>query len=151
MCNYNAAITLNQGSPAGGTYTGNGVSGGQFDPATAGNGTSTLVYSYIDGNGCMNSATSDVVVDDCASINETTTEFVSIFPNPSDGLITIDAGKTQIKSVKVYDYAGRLVKEINAVNSTVLKTDLSTFSQGAYHISVATESEVTHQVLMLNK
>ena len=70
LCVYNPALNLNQGSPAGGTYAGNGVSGGAFDPATAGLGTSTLTYTFIDGNGCVGMASTDVFVDDCAAIVE---------------------------------------------------------------------------------
>lgn len=40
------------GSPAGGTFTGPGISGNTFDPAVAGEGTHTIVYSGVDGNGC---------------------------------------------------------------------------------------------------
>jgi len=42
------------GSPAGGTFTGNGVSGPDYDPALAGVGLDTLVYAYTDGNSCTN-------------------------------------------------------------------------------------------------
>src|SRR5688572_30414360 len=44
------AVTLT-GSPSGGTFSGTGVSGDQFDPAVAGLGTHTITYSYTDGNG----------------------------------------------------------------------------------------------------
>ena len=53
---------LNQGSPAGGTYSGTGVSGNVFSPATAGSGTHTITYTYTDANGCTNSATRDITV-----------------------------------------------------------------------------------------
>jgi hypothetical protein len=56
-------VTLSQGSPAGGTYSGTGVSGGTFNPASAGAGTYTLTYSYTDGNGCSDDATSSITVD----------------------------------------------------------------------------------------
>ncbi len=42
------------GSPAGGTFTGNGISGINYDPALAGAGFDTVVYAYIDGNSCTN-------------------------------------------------------------------------------------------------
>src|SRR5690606_5109016 len=53
VCDYNPAFTLTQGSPSGGIYSGNGVSGGQFDPAAAGEGAWTLTYTFTDGNGCV--------------------------------------------------------------------------------------------------
>lgn len=53
---------LTGGSPAGGTYSGNGVSGGSFNPATAGVGTHTITYDYTDGNGCAGSASQTITV-----------------------------------------------------------------------------------------
>ncbi|HEX8330892.1 MAG TPA: gliding motility-associated C-terminal domain-containing protein [Hymenobacter sp.] len=40
------------GTPAGGTFSGPGVAGGRFNPATAGVGTHTLVYAVSDSLGC---------------------------------------------------------------------------------------------------
>jgi len=47
------------GTPAGGTFTGTGVSGNTFNPAS---GTQTITYTYTDGNSCSNSATSTITV-----------------------------------------------------------------------------------------
>jgi len=56
------AITLN-GSPAGGTYSGPGVSGNQFNPAVAGVGTHQIVYSYTSPTTqCSNSASRSITV-----------------------------------------------------------------------------------------
>ncbi|MCC6460407.1 MAG: hypothetical protein IT260_08040, partial [Saprospiraceae bacterium] len=45
VCVNAAAFTLSGGLPAGGTYSGNGVSGDQFDPSAAGVGTHTITYT----------------------------------------------------------------------------------------------------------
>ena len=51
------------GSPAGGTFSGTGVSAaGSFDPAIAGVGSHVITYTFTDTNGCENSATANVVV-----------------------------------------------------------------------------------------
>ncbi|UPT69133.1 MAG: hypothetical protein M0D57_11180 [Sphingobacteriales bacterium JAD_PAG50586_3] len=50
------------GIPAGGTFSGIGVSGNTFSPATAGQGSHTITYTYSDGNGCSNTATQVVAV-----------------------------------------------------------------------------------------
>lgn len=63
VCVNSSAFTLSGGSPAGGSYTGTGVSGGNFDPATAGAGTHVITYSYTDPNtGCNGTATSNIIV-----------------------------------------------------------------------------------------
>jgi hypothetical protein len=61
LCSNSAPVTL-VGSPAGGTFSGTGVTGNQFDPAAAGPGSHTISYSFTDGSGCSNSATTTLVV-----------------------------------------------------------------------------------------
>ncbi len=62
-CLNAGVITLNGGSPAGGIYSGAGVTGSSFDPVKTG-GTSVypLTYSYTNVNGCSNSAASSITV-----------------------------------------------------------------------------------------
>lgn len=61
LCANSPSFTMN-GSPAGGTYTGSGVSGNVFTPSAAGTGTKTVYYEYTDANGCMSSKTSSVII-----------------------------------------------------------------------------------------
>ncbi|MDO7876857.1 CARDB domain-containing protein [Hymenobacter sp. ASUV-10] len=61
-CYQAAAFTLTGGSPAGGTYSGPGVSSGQFNATTAGVGTHTITYTYADGAGCSSTATQPLPV-----------------------------------------------------------------------------------------
>lgn len=63
-------------TPAGGTYTGSGISGTDFDPNGAGVGTHTLYYDYTDANGC--SDVDSIVVD--------------VFPQPALPSITNTGG-----------------------------------------------------------
>ncbi|HEX2901343.1 MAG TPA: T9SS type A sorting domain-containing protein [Bacteroidia bacterium] len=62
LCVDAPALTLAGGSPAGGTYSGTGVSSGVFDPAVAGVGTHTLTYTGTDGNGCTATTTGTITV-----------------------------------------------------------------------------------------
>ena len=65
-CTNSPPLTLTGGSPAGGTYSGPGVSGGIFNSATAGAGTHSIVYTYTDAFGCAASATQPIVVEQTA-------------------------------------------------------------------------------------
>jgi len=57
------AFDLTQGLPAGGTYSGPGITiSPTFDPATAGLGTHTIIYTYTDVNGCTNTASQTLTV-----------------------------------------------------------------------------------------
>jgi len=55
-------LALSGGFPAGGTYSGAGVSSGSFTPSVAGAGTHVISYQYTDGNGCSKTATSPITV-----------------------------------------------------------------------------------------
>jgi gliding motility-associated-like protein len=68
VCILAGSITLMQGSPAGGSYSGIGVSGNTFDPTIAGLGTHTIFYIYSDGNGCVDTANTSVLVYDISGI-----------------------------------------------------------------------------------
>lgn len=64
------ASTVNMiGIPAGGIFTGNGVSGNSFSPNIAGVGSHTITYSYTDGNGCSNTKVQAVNVNAIPSVN----------------------------------------------------------------------------------
>ncbi|MBA4302586.1 MAG: hypothetical protein C0424_00005, partial [Sphingobacteriaceae bacterium] len=59
----NGAVVPLQAIPAGGQFSGQGVSGTQFNPATAGLGTHIITYTYTDPiSGCTNSATQTITV-----------------------------------------------------------------------------------------
>lgn len=56
-------------SPAGGVFTGTGVTGSNFDPLVAGLGSHTITYTYTDPNGCSNVASSSIVVNASPSVS----------------------------------------------------------------------------------
>ena len=57
-----STFILNQGLPAGGVYSGTGVSGTNFNASLAGVGSHPVTYTYTDVNGCSNSAVKNIVV-----------------------------------------------------------------------------------------
>ncbi len=69
FCTGDAAVTLNAAT-AGGTWSGNGVTGNSFDPVAAGIGTHTVSYEVSNG-GCTVTAQIDILVSDSfdATIN----------------------------------------------------------------------------------
>ena len=59
----NAPAVALSGNPAGGSFTGIGVSAGMFNPAAAGvGGPYVITYTYTDANGCTNNTTTQVTV-----------------------------------------------------------------------------------------
>ena len=62
VCINTLSFILTGGLPAGGSYSGTGVSNAQFDAGTAGLGTHAITFAYTDGNGCSNSTTRNITV-----------------------------------------------------------------------------------------
>ncbi|MCA0427441.1 MAG: PKD domain-containing protein [Bacteroidetes bacterium] len=72
ICQNSPAVQLSGFNPAGGTWSGPGVSsGGLFNPSTAGAGTKQLIYSFTAGSGC----------------NGTDTLLIMVQPKPDPGFI----------------------------------------------------------------
>ena len=67
LCANGNAITLN-GSPAGGNFSGTGVTGNSFNPAV-GAGNYILTYQYTNANGCSNSGTTTVLVNQVPNVS----------------------------------------------------------------------------------
>jgi hypothetical protein len=100
--------TLSGGSPAGGIYSGTGISGGIFLPGALATGNYTVAYRFTDANGCSSSAT------DLFTIIPKTDD-VHLFPNPApDGNVSLIAAPDMIGTkATVYDAMGRKVYEWN--------------------------------------
>ncbi len=80
-------VALNGGNPAGGTYSGIGVSNGNFDPLVSGAGTQIITYSYSDSSGCSNSDTSTIYVSELPVISLGSDTAICMYFN-----IFLDAG-----------------------------------------------------------
>jgi hypothetical protein len=75
ICKNTAAIALNSGYPAGGTYKLDGAAVTSIDPSITSAGNHKLVYTYTDANQCSNSDTTTIKV---RSITPTT---LAVFSN----------------------------------------------------------------------
>jgi gliding motility-associated-like protein len=71
ICSNAPAINLTNGNPAGGIYSGAGITGSSFNPSTAGAGAHTITYTYTDANNCTNSASQNINVITAPVVNVT--------------------------------------------------------------------------------
>jgi hypothetical protein len=141
MCVYNNSLVLNQGSPSGGTYSGTGVTAGQFDPATAGTGTFTLTYDYTDANGCSGSAESQVLVDECASLEESDLGYI-VYPNPANDLVIVDNVASDA-TIEMYDSFGKLVNITVEMSSEKAHFSVNHLAVGVYQLRITTGGTVS--------
>ncbi len=86
VCENSVALTLMNGSPAGGTYSGTGVTAGVFDPAI-GSGNYLITYEFTDGLGCTAADDFNMQVNPIPSIYLGTDTVIC-----ADNSIILDAG-----------------------------------------------------------
>ena len=151
VCINTPAFLLTSASPIGGVYSGIGVSGNQFDPNIAGFGVFTIQYTYTDANGCADVNQQSITVG-CADIDSKGEISIEVYPNPSDGLITINSTGEFVEKVIIFDGAGKLVEIIdNQTNKSELKIDLSTYAQGIYTFEMKTTSLTTRERIIIGR
>lgn len=130
LCNYNNAVQL-VGSPAGGTYSGSGMTGDMFDPSASGNGTHVITYTYQDGTtGCTNTDQVSIFVSACLGLDGQELEGVVLYPNPTLGSFYVK-GLEIGTEYKIYDAAGKLIYE-GHVETVEEKVDLRNYEAGKY-------------------
>jgi hypothetical protein len=135
-CLDDASFTLTGGSPAGGIYSGPGVSSGSLSPTTAGNGTHAITYSYTDANGCSATATASVIIDPCTGIiSNSEATGVSVYPNPFHESATVVVSENTVlenATFTLYDITGKIVLEMKNVSSTTISINRNELENGVY-------------------
>ncbi|MGL4598690.1 MAG: T9SS type A sorting domain-containing protein, partial [Bacteroidia bacterium] len=130
LCVIDGPSTLTA-NPAGGSFSGTGVNGNQFEPATAGVGMHLVTYTYTDSNACTASIMDSVLVDICLD-NMTIANVAtwSIYPNPSNGNFTLQT--TVNGTVEVMNVLGEVVFSTAVKAGQVQTVELKNQAVGVY-------------------
>lgn len=151
VCVSTPTFPLLGGSPAGGTYTFNGVAVTSFNPIV-GIGSYPITYTVVDTNGCSGSVTQILEVDACASIGEHSIVELQVHPNPvSSGMLYITAPVPG--DLVLYDAAGRVALQgwhgADGPSSTL---SIDALSPGAYALVYRTTlGEVGHSRVIVGR
>jgi hypothetical protein len=117
-------FALSGATPIGGTYSGMGVSGGNFNPATAGVGEHTITYTYTDGNGCAAVCTYKITVTPSLTITLTETHVnVLLCSGNSTGSIDLTV-------------SGGTAPFTYAWSNSAITQDLASLLAGTYTVTV---------------
>jgi hypothetical protein len=147
ICESDASLALS-GSPAGGTFSGPGVTGNTFDPSSL-NGAQTVVYTFTDPNTlCTASTQATISVSPCVGINDPASSamFVNVYPNPNAGIFTIEARSNtgNTLQIEVLNELGQTVQAMT-MTSTTKSIDISTLDAGMYFIRVSDGASISMQ------
>lgn len=135
------------------TWTfGDGVTSNEANPLhTYQNaGTYPVILTIEDENGCINSASLEVIVLDkmTTSTNEVAKAAnLIIYPNPTSNVITIQTNEAIQMQVQIVDLLGKVVAEIEA-NGSQLSLDLAAYPNGIYYVLVnVNEQQLVEKII----
>jgi len=103
-------------------------------------GTTYYVTSTEDG---CSSAPLAVLFDETANVNELSLSKVTLFPNPSSGLVTV-GGIEQIDVIRIYDVAGKLIYQTKNTQFSV-----ESFQTGIYLVEIQLGASVKKEKLIV--
>lgn len=143
VCANQLPLTLN--GPAG--YTAYTWNTNETTSAIDVNQGGSFELTVADANGCLGSSTIDVTVDGCLSIDEME-EMVSVYPNPTDGLVVFNNLQLiGVKSIVVTDAFGKLLNTTTSIsNETTI--DLTNYSTGVYFVQIYTADQMILKKLL---
>ena len=155
VCNTITNFALTGAQPAGGTFSGPGVSDGVFNATTAGEGTHTITYTYTE-NGCSATATQTITVTTCTGLPDSKLAAnLLLYPNPTDAKLQVILPlptKTSL-DLKLIDAKGQMVLEqhygqLSGEFNRVL--DLKDKAKGIYLLQFILEDGIITKRIVIN-
>ena len=121
----------------------NGATDSIFSPP----GMSSYYVTVTDINGCSNSSYS---IDYTISSIQNYSSLINIFPNPTNGKITVTS-EYGIKTISIYNTIGNKLYSVNNKLNKITQTklDLSNFEKGVYFIKININNQIINQRIIL--
>ena len=138
ICTRGAAtVLIPAASPAGGVYSGTGVTGDSLN-TSAGTSPFNITYTLTAGNGCHSSASIAFITETCAiGINEINLEQqVKLYPNPTNGILVVESGLFTADGPvpAIYDLTGNMVETVYDREVGKFTFNTTRLSAGVYFI-----------------
>jgi hypothetical protein len=107
-----------------------------------------MYYSFLD-PAPRTSAT--VTVTTCTSVGEVSFEkFISVYPNPNNGVVWVENSSNKNIEIKVYNVTGEFISSVTS-NQSKEKIDFTNLSNGNYFIQIISNNESVVKKIVLNK
>ena len=115
--------------------------------ATNPDGAITFVFES-DGSLVKDGWAATISCTDPISVNDISNTDINIYPNPSNGIFTLQSGANKINSFEVYDMSGKMILSKNT-NSDKTTIDLSNQAHGLYFIKMFAEDNIFNAKLII--
>jgi hypothetical protein len=156
ICTQSIPVTPQVTGTAGGVFSGsNGLmvdaATGAITPAASTPGAHTLTY-VVSSSLCSDTTVMDVVIENCAGIEESVLAQIQLFPNPTNGLLQAVVPFTDgAVEIAVTDFAGKTVLSAINANQNTVQLNLSGLENGVYLVSFRLNNAVETRRVVLNK
>lgn len=102
-------------------------------------GTTSVVWSITDESGNTTECSFDVTVNDMVGTAETIYSSISVYPNPTNGILYLNTSGAEVLNVKVFDLTGNLLMDKTDLNDNAI--DISLFYSGIYIVNIISDHE----------
>jgi PKD repeat protein len=146
LCTQDGPVALSV-TPQDATLSGLGVNGLSFDPTGLALGPVTLSATVTDQlTGCAGSAQLTVIIEDCAQITETAGLQLTVYPNPTTGVLYISdiPAATQLQ---LFDAQGKRIGEWLATDKNLM-LQLEA-SAGVYYLEARNDAQQQRMKIIL--
>jgi hypothetical protein len=98
-----------------------------------------VIYT-VTANGCSNSSVFALEIADCAGLEENTSASFSVYPNPSNSIITVNLN-SENGTIGFYSIDGKLIEKREFTNSTSEVFDVKSLTSGVYFFQIGNSTE----------
>jgi hypothetical protein len=100
------------------------------------------VYTVVATNaaGCSNKTTLTQNVADCTSLTELgSLTGLKVYPNPTNGMFTVELNNTLVKTIEITDITGRVIAS-NTSSDVQVNVDIQNLASGVYYVKIQSEN-----------
>ncbi len=106
-------------------------------------GTTPITWTVTDNAGNTATCSFNVLVNTYVGISDLSAKGISIYPNPTNGKLTIDNGQLTIKNIEITDITGKTIINYQlSIDNYQFEIDLSGFESGIYFVIILTDTEI---------
>lgn len=79
----------------------------------------------------------------------TNNDQVSIYPNPTSGMLHVNIGSNQVSKITVYDVTGRMIFERESISDQLVDFDMSNYHKGLYVVIISSNQNTFMRKFLL--
>ena len=93
-----------------------------------------MLLRLTDVNGCSAQSPLNLIVENCAGLNDNSAQNLQVFPNPTEGIVTLKNAPVDSEFL-IFDFKGQLVKTGRVISENQV-VSLENIASGVYTIQI---------------